>query len=340
MKPSDNLNLFASEEMDEFIDPENPTPLIDRWIVPPFSVLDARQGYWQARKREWLELGTRGEEGRDGEGRTWGQDLMKGENTKFGKCLDDGSWQREYAYNSRAQINASGTSVFDPVLCEIIYQWFCPPDGSILDPFAGGSSRGIVAEVLGFDYTGIELRLEQVLANEEQAEAIGVKPTWLCGDSSDIDSMLPEAPIFDLLFTCPPYYDLEIYSESEKDGSAFETYESFIAWYHDLFFYACERVKDNRFIVVVVGEVRDKKTGIYRNFVRHTIEIFCSFGLNYYNEMILVTSVGSLPVRVGKQFASGRKIGKTHQNVLVFYKGDPRRIKEVFPNEVERADLT
>src|SRR6185312_14739715 len=28
--------------------------LADRFIVPPFSVLDARQGYWQARKRAWI----------------------------------------------------------------------------------------------------------------------------------------------------------------------------------------------------------------------------------------------------------------------------------------------
>lgn len=47
----------------------------------------------------------------------------------------------------------SGTSIFDPVLCELAYRWFCPPGGSILDPFAGGSVRGIVAGILGREYT-------------------------------------------------------------------------------------------------------------------------------------------------------------------------------------------
>jgi len=42
----------------------------------------------------------------------------------------------------------------------------------------------------------------------------------------------------------------------------------------------------------------------------------------------LVTSVGSLPIRVGRQFASGRKLGKTHQNVLVFVKGDGKKATE------------
>jgi hypothetical protein len=36
----------------------------------------------------------------------------------------------------------------------------------------------------------------------------------------------------------------------------------------------------------------------------------------------LITAVGSLPIRVGRQFSAYRKLGKTHQNVLTFIKGD------------------
>jgi len=38
--------------------------LVDRFLVPPFSVLDARQGYWQARKAQWLATGIDSELGR------------------------------------------------------------------------------------------------------------------------------------------------------------------------------------------------------------------------------------------------------------------------------------
>ncbi len=40
--------------------------LTERFIVPPFSVLDTRQGYWQDRKRAWLSLGIQSELGRGG----------------------------------------------------------------------------------------------------------------------------------------------------------------------------------------------------------------------------------------------------------------------------------
>jgi hypothetical protein len=42
----------------------NSIKLADRFLVPPFSVLDARQGYWQERKRQWLALGIQSEVGR------------------------------------------------------------------------------------------------------------------------------------------------------------------------------------------------------------------------------------------------------------------------------------
>ena len=65
-----------------------------------------------------------------------------------------------------------------------------------------------------------------------------------------------------------------------------------------------------------------------------TIAAFEDAGGLLYNEAILVTAVGSLPIRIAKQFEGYRKLGKTHQNVLVFYKGDPKRIKDFGPVEM------
>jgi hypothetical protein len=70
-------------------------------------------------------------------------------------------------------------------------------------------------------------------------------------------------------------------------------------------------------------------SGFYRNFVSDTIAGFQEAGMLLYNHAILVTAVGSLPIRVGKQFSAYRKLGKTHQDVLIFYRGDPKRIQEI-----------
>lgn len=530
--------------------------LAERFGVPPFSVLDARQGYWRARKAQWLEVGIQSELGRDGK-----------------LAYDLREWERS--------TDGSGTSVFDPVLCELVYRWFSPAGGAVLDPFAGGSVRGVIAAVLGRAYTGIELRGEQVEANREQWGAIGprfageeraevtdpealtpveqrgdywlkrddllciggvnggkvrscwalaqgarglvtagslsspqvnivahvaqhlgvpcrvhcpggeltgevqqairagahleqhtpgyiikrarddakerdwrnipfgmeckeavtqtrkqaanlpagpkrivipvgsgmslagvlhglrdannttpvvgvvvgadptkrldkyapkgwreqvtlvessadyadsidaklegvkldshyeakclehlqpgdllwvvgirqveaqlpgaVAPTWVQGDSAvELETMPDESA--DLVFTCPPYGDLEVYSDDPADLSNMHR-EDMLDAYGDIAAKAVAKLRPDRFCVVVVGDYRGKD-GNLSDFVSATIAAFEEGGARLYNEAVLITPAGSLPVRTRKPFEASRKLGKSHQNVLVFVKGD------------------
>lgn len=315
--------------------------LKQRFVVPPFTVLDARQGYWQARKRMWLQLGIQGDLGRDIPVDSYGalggpgtlRELYKGRTnaspsgsprpamrTKGGKTQrGDGKGQ------VLGKQSDSGASIFDPVLCELVYRWFVPPGGSCLDPFSGESTKGLVAAMLGVQYTGIEVRPEQVKTNQEQAKRLGITPTWICGDSRKLRKLVTAD--HDLIFTSPPYYDLEVYSADKSDTSTAQTYEQFMEWYGAIFKQAVSRLKDNRFLVVKIGDIRDK-AGVYRNFLGDNIKLFLDLGLLYYNEAVLVTAVGSLPLRVGKQF-NYRKLGKAHQNVICFYKGTPASLKDI-----------
>lgn len=482
------------------------TKLTDRFLIPPFSVLDGRQGYWLERKRAWLALGIRSELGRDAE------------------CLKTGIGEN---YGRKEM---TGTSIFDPVLCEIAYRWFTPENASILDPFAGGSVRGIIASLLGRKYIGVDLRKEQVDANKINWEEIKKKdinkilenkklsikissksmqqifqgctndfvknvcngsccrsstneagilvtihpsekeniinaggevennllkpqnkrcpfqnndnlcdlhttdikpfgcivspftlnknntlivrnryrllkcfnhaegqpayktfsasliklfgienynyikdhfdnnggdlempldenacnmlkendqikkgekincepgaknitykikhdPMWVVGDSAIINSLAPGE--YDFIFSCPPYGDLEIYSDDARDISSLE-YTDFVVAYKKIIQESIAMLKNDRFACFVVGDIRDKN-GFYRNFVSHTIDAFQEAGAVLYNEAILVTPLGSLPIRASKIFQASRKLGKTHQNVLIFCKGDPKKAAE------------
>jgi hypothetical protein len=604
-------SLLAEEEA---ADDEEMPSLAEKFIVPPFSVLDTKQGYWQERKRAWIRLGIQSELGRGGED---GMGSIGGNGASLGAGLQakkgkDG--KLEYAPILKRQATAltfrgatgkddfmaqkmadagGGTSIFDPVLCEISYRWFNVPDGSVLDPFAGGSVRGIVASKLGYNYTGHELRIEQVQANREQAEilideqaaaevietlyapddltpiekhadiyvkrddlcsiagvrggkvrtcwqlsqgashlvtagarqspqvnivahiarhvgaacdvfvpegsltpesaaaeetgatinrvkagynnvikarardfakehnathipfgmecqeavdataqqvrdipadvkrivipvgsgmsfcgllkgladqnlsipvlgiqvgadpiaridkfapgwqdraeitksdleyadhatnthlgnlkldptyeakclpflepgdllwVVGIKqteteeynrtpmPIWIEGDSNKTLDLV--ATKHDMIFSCPPYADLEVYSKDPDDLSNMP-YDQFREMYRSIIAKSCARLNDDRFAVFVVGEVRSK-TGEYYDFVGDTIKAFRDAGLHYYNEIILVSAIGSLPMRAARTFNASRKIGKGHQNVLVFYKGNIKNIKTTF----------
>lgn len=329
---------------------ESRNSLAKQFIVPPFSILDARQGYWQERKRAWLGLGIRSDIGRDTL-KTTGSlsgtvphyyEFKKQAEIKLGHEISHKEFQEkyldEYFSNTTLAFTETGgiLSVFDPVLCELAYRWFCPNDGRILDPFAGGSVRGIVAAYLGYKYVGVELRSEQVEANIKQASEIvpGNQPVFYTGDSAELDSFVNGD--FDFIFSCPPYADFEVYSNNPKDLSNM-SYEDFMTAYRRIIYLCVARLKVNRFACFIVGDVRDAKTGLYRNFVSDTVAAFQESGMKLYNEAILITQIGSLPIRVKQQFLKGRKLGKAHQNVLVFYKGDTNAIKQEFGN-VEVGD--
>ena len=205
------------------------------------------------------------------------------------------------------------------------------PNGKILDPFAGGSVRGIVAAKLGFEYLGNDLRNEQIEANRINAEEVLGEsenyPTWTCGDSLHIDT-IAKGYEADMIFSSP-YADLEVYSDLKEDISNMP-YKDFISVYREIIRKSCDMLKEDRFAVFVVGDVRDKK-GFYQNFVSDTIKCFVDCGVLLYNEMILATPVGTVAMQTSRNFPIGRKVGKSNQNVLVFYKGNPKKIKSNYP---------
>ena len=282
----------------------NKGSLQDRFIVPPFSILDTRKGYWQRRKKMWREL-----IGDMGESR---------ENT-----LANGET------NCMASIN-KGVSLFDPVLSESMVKWFTPEVGvKIFDCFAGDTQKGLVFGQCGYEFTGIELRQEQVDVNNRVLVDRDLPVKYICDDGRNVANHFePESQ--DLLFSCPPYYNLEHYSDLENDASNQGTYEDFIEILRDAFTAAIGCLKDNRFAVIVVGDIRDKSTGFYHDFCGDIKRIFKEGGMEMYNECILVEPIGTLPQRV-QRYMSNRKIGKCHQNILIFYKGNPKDIKKYFP---------
>ena len=118
--------------------------------------------------------------------RTFGQDLMRGEHevgapSNGGVLMpshtsgDPGFYAKKRAreaeigreltteefladhYEASDAPTASGTSIFDPVLCEIAYRWFCPQGGTVLDPFVGSGSTCCAAALEGFESIGIDL---------------------------------------------------------------------------------------------------------------------------------------------------------------------------------------
>lgn len=285
-------DLFGNEIIEDVL-------LRDVFIEPPFSILDSKQGNWRKRVNNWKKIGIKSEVSR--------------ENIKTKK----GNHVRLLKENGVK--NALDASIFDPALAELLYVWFCSKNGNILDPFAGGSVRGIVAHYLGFKYTGIDIRQEQIDSNREQGlDILGInnQPNWYVGDSNEVLNGFTKE--FDFVFSCPPYADLEVYSDLENDISNMP-YDKFMKAYEEIIAKSCNLLKSGGYACFVVGEVRDKK-GNYIGFVPDTINAFRKCGMNYYNEIIYLNSLAGAGLTAGRVMGISKKVKKVHQNVLIFKK--------------------
>lgn len=326
--------------------------LADRFLIPPFDVLDARQGWWQERKRAWLDLGIRSQIGR-GEGLVYRSpssadpafyDKKRAAEAAAGREFSTAEFLAEHYTRDLDDPIDSGTSIFDPVLTELAVRWFSPPGGMILDPFAGGSVRGLVSHVLGRRYTGNDLAAAQIAANVAQGEdfrargLIDAVPSWSVGDSRPWVAALP-AGAYDAIVTCPPYLWLERYGEDPGELSALDA-EAFEEAYTAILAGAARALRPDRFAVLVTGDVRDPRSGALVDFRGMTIRAAGAAGLALQSAAVLLTPVGSLAPRAARVFGAGRLLGRCHQDVLVFCNGDRRAAAAACgPVEVELPEV-
>lgn len=274
-----------------------------QFIAPPFSILSSRSPYWVKKKQIWRK-----------------------------KIADYGETRGNVMKNANLNHNAIVNkkplySNIDPVLCEIINYWYGLKNCKTFDPFAGSTGFGFVSSFMGNEFTGIEIRKEQVVENNKRISGFD-KSKYICDDGQNVLKYIKRNSQ-DLLYSCPPYFNLEVYSDLPNDASNQKEYSDFVKIIDKAYSNSIKCLKDNRFAVIVCGDVRDEN-GFYYGIPESVKAIFNKNKMYLYNELIFVESVGTLAMRAGN-FMINRKVGKCHQNVLVFYKGNPKEIRNIYP---------
>lgn len=260
--------------------------------IYPHSVLNTTTPQWRNRRRQLRESGIAG------------NDILGREHVRL------------YHGEEHQKING-GKSSFDPVLADLMYQWYAPHGGHVVDPFAGGITRGALAVHHDMTYEGVDLSQQQVKANRSQAAKMRLNGvTWDVGDAVD---WRPQHTA-DMILTCPPYHNLERYSDDPRDLSVMKweehlnAIEAVLTWCFDV-------LKDDRFLVWVTGDVRTKNSGS-RLLPERTALIAQGVGFSITNTHNLVNSVGTRYLLARKQWTMGRVALRIDQRVIVMAKGD------------------
>lgn len=58
------MSIHGADLFGEVVEKKHTSKLGDEFMIPPFSVMSAREGWWQERKRAWLAMGIQSELGR------------------------------------------------------------------------------------------------------------------------------------------------------------------------------------------------------------------------------------------------------------------------------------
>lgn len=244
----------------------------------------------------------------------------------------DGCWQGSNGFANvvTGHSHNGNASVLDPVACEVILRFFMPTDGRrVYNPFGGGVQFGFVTGSYGYDYIASEIRKNQCDANNDICHDLN-SAHWIKSDSSTYE---PDG-MFDLIFTCPPYYKVEKYVDYDgkaPDGeiNSLSTYDQFRDALFSGYKIAINHLNDDCFFVVMTGDSRDKN-GAYYCSESETEMFFKENGLHVYNKIVYLESEFTRLAHA-KKTLNMRKFPKCEQKIIVAYKGDISKIKDKFP---------
>ncbi|MFA5348097.1 MAG: hypothetical protein WC294_08165 [Methanoregula sp.] len=279
---------------------------------------------WDTVKKDWLRLK-----------REWNEKIneagiIKGvQNPTY--ASRDGCWQGSNGFANvvTGHSHNGNASVLDPVACEVILRFFMPKDGRrVYNPFGGGVQFGFIAGSYGYEYIASEIRQNQCDANNLICQDLN-SAKWVKSDSGSYE---PDG-MFDLVFTCPPYYKVEKYIDydgqpPEGEINSMSTYEQF----RDTLFAGYEKalahLNDNRFFVVMTGDSRDKN-GAYYCSEAETELFFKERGIAVYNK-ITYLECEFTRLAHAKKTLNMRKFPKREQKIIVAYKGSIPSIKDLY----------
>ena len=139
--------------------------------------------------------------------------------------------------------------------------------------------------------------------------------------------------MFDLVFTCPPYFKVEKYLDYDGPPPAGEinsmgSYEEFRAALWAGYETAIAHLNNDRFFVVMTGDSRDKH-GAYYCSEAETELFFKDRGLSVYNKIVYLESEFTRLAHA-KKTLHVRKFPKREQKIIVAYKGNIAAIKDNF----------
>lgn len=217
----------------------------------------------------------------------------------------------------RNSANGYGVSNFRPTIAKFVYEKYLSgiDHPVVLDYSAGWGARALGAASLGYDYYGIDPltasnvnTISEFLRNE-----CGITSNITCIESgSENPEAYNDIPMVDMVMSCPPYFNLEVYDKSETQS--YNKYNEFDLWINSYWEPTVEncskKVRDNGYFVLIMKDSFGKL-----ELIANMQPVIEKNGFVLMDDYVYKTSQSHLS---GK--AKSKKVTKSNEHILVFKK--------------------
>lgn len=235
-------------------------------------------------------------------------------------------------YNHSKLNRNTRLSSFHKSICQSLYDLLKPK--TIIDPCCGLGVRVVTAlerdiKAIGYDISPKTISNVRNLYPEYESN-------FFVNDSRSIPY---SENSFELVFTSPPYFNIEKYESTEGQLSDIKNYNDFLIQYEKLI---KESIRiSSKFVAFVVGNFRYRKK--YHNFVYDTETLFLKNGATIFDKIILGHDSNTHPMS-GNKCLKYKHTRVAHEELLIFKKSDnkteEKSDKEVIMNNKKTLKYT
>jgi len=225
--------------------------------------------------------------------------------------------------NLRTKNGKNYYSKFSPLTAECIINYWSNPGDTILDPFSG-RTRAIVSSLKERHYIGFEVsknvadimqqKIDKGIIDKELDKEY--PPKLINDDCVNIDKH--DIPEIDLLFTCPPYFNLEKYESCEGQLSDINDYSVFLQQLKERLSKSCDLLKPEGYAAIVIGDFRMNKK--FYMLHHEVLNIMQQLNMLVHDIIILQTVTWDVAAYRFGSLKKSKKVSKVHEYLLIFKK--------------------
>ena len=248
----------------------------------------------------------------------------------------DTSYSSFWLYNKEADMNSEHfkdsfvnfyddkelLSEFNPTVAKNIISFWSEKGDIILDPFSG-RTRALVSYAMDREYIGFEVSKDVTNYMEKRFEELNLtnkedfKVQIINDDCINVNNYIEQE--VDLIFSCPPYWDLERYESCQGQLSDIKNLKEFMTELGTRLNESIKYLKKGKYIAMVIGDFRKK--GQYITLQK---ELLNEMQKNEDIKLHDIIIIQNIPFATSAFYFGGSKhkkqTAKSHEYLLIWQK--------------------